>query len=98
MSTGKKNAVEVVTQMVVSIGRHAELRMKDRGISEAQVYGVLQDPREVVATRYGRLAAYAEVGERRLVVIYERRDGTVEVITALWVDERRLKRLGFTRV
>lgn len=84
--------------MIITIKPHAELRMKDRGISETQVHRVLQNPREAIAARYGRLAAYGEIGERKLVVIYEKRDENVEVVTALWVDERRLKRLGFTRV
>jgi len=48
--------------------------------------------------RYGRLAAFCEVDERRLVVIYERKNEIIEVVTALWVDDRRLKALGFTRV
>jgi len=30
--------------------------------------------------------------------IYEERNGDIEVVTALWVDGRRLKTLGFTRI
>jgi uncharacterized DUF497 family protein len=84
--------------VVVVIKPHAELRMRDRGISEGQVRKVFQDPRDVISVRYGRWAAYCEVDGRRLVVIYEKRDETIEVITALWVDQRRLRTLGFAGI
>jgi len=84
--------------MAIVITPHAELRMRDRGISEAQVHMVFRSPKEVISVRYGRLAAFCEFGDRRLVVIYERKNEIVEVVTALWVDDRRLRVLGFTRV
>ena len=84
--------------MAVFIKPHAELRMRDRGISEADVRVVVQSPKEVVSVRYGRLAAFGEVDERKLVVIYERKNDVIEVVTALWVDDRRLRTLGFTGV
>lgn len=84
--------------MRVIIKPHAELRMKDRGMTKAQIHKVLRNPREVISARYGRLAAYDEIKERRLVVIYEKKDEDIEVVTTLWVDERRLRRLGFTRI
>ena len=83
---------------MIIITPHAGLRMRDRGIGEAQVRTVFQNPREVISVRYGRLAAFCEVDERRLVVIYERKNEIIEVVTALWVDDRRLRALGFTRV
>ena len=83
---------------MITIKPHAELRMKDRRITEAQIQEVLQNPRDVISVRYGRLAAYSEIDDRKLVVIYEKRDENIGVITALWVDERRLKTLGFTRI
>jgi len=58
----------------------------------------LQNPRGVISARYGRLAAYAEVDKGKSVVIYEKRDEVIEVVTALWVDDRRLKRLGFAGI
>ena len=84
--------------MAVFIKPHAELRMRDRGISEADVRVVVQSPKEVVSVRYGRLAAFGEVDERKLVVIYERKNDVIEVVTALCVDDRRLRTLGFTGV
>jgi len=44
------------------------------------------------------LAAHGEIEERKLVVIYEKENEDIEVVTTLWVDERRLKKLGFTRI
>jgi hypothetical protein len=83
---------------MITIKPHAELRMKDRGITKAQIYKVLRNPREVISVRYGRLAAYGDIKEKRLVVIYEKKNEDIEVITTLWVDERRLRRFGFTRI
>lgn len=69
--------------------------MQDRGVTEAQVREVLQNPFEVIPVRYGRLAAYRKNEGRGLVVVYGKKNGKIEVVTVLWVDERRLKRLGF---
>lgn len=84
--------------MIITIKPHAEMRMKDRGITETQIQKVLQNPKEAISVRYGRLAAYGEIEERKLVVIYEKKNEDIEVVTTLWVDKRRLKRLGFTRI
>ena len=72
--------------------------MKDRGITEAQIHKVLLNPKEVISVRYGRMAAYGEIDEKKLVVIYEKKNEDIEVVTTLWVDERRLRTLGFTRI
>lgn len=84
--------------MTITIKPHAKMRMKDRGITETQTHKVLQNPKEVILVRYNRLAAYDEIEKRKLVVIYEKKNEDIEVVTTLWVDERRLKRLGFTRI
>ena len=84
--------------MIVTIKPHAEMRMKDRGVAETQVREVLRNPKAVISVRYGRFAAYGEIEDRRLLVIYEKKERGVEVVTALWVDERRLRRLGFAGV
>lgn len=84
--------------MTITIKPHAEMRMEDRGITEAQIHKVLRNPKEVISVRYGRLAAYGEIDEKKLVVIYEKKNEHIEVVTTLWVDERRLKMFGFTRI
>ena len=83
---------------MIVIKPHAESRMSDRRITRNQIHKVLQNPREIISVRYGRLAAYSEVDKGKLVVIYEKKDEVIEVVTALWVDEKRLKRLGFTGI
>jgi len=72
--------------------------MLDRGVTEIQVREVLQSPTQVISVRYGRLAAYKKVKEGRLVVVYEKKNEEIEVVTVLWVDEKGLKRLGFVRI
>jgi len=84
--------------MHILISPHAEQRMRDRDVSEVNVREVLRSPGEVISVRYGRLAAHKEIGKRELVVVYEKENEEIEVITVLWVDKRRLRRLGFTRV
>jgi len=42
--------------------------------------------------------SFFQVDESRIVVICEKKDEVIEVVTALWVVGRRLKRLGFTRI
>jgi hypothetical protein len=84
--------------MKIVIKPHTKLRMKDRRITKNQIQRVLLNPIEAIVARYGRLAAYGEIIKKKLVVIYEKKNKTLEVITAFWVDERRLKRLGFTRI
>ena len=84
--------------MLVIVKPHAAMRMLDRGITETQVRDVLQSPKEVISIRYGRFAAYRRLHGKELVVVYEKKNEEIEVITVLWVDERRLRRFGFTRI
>lgn len=38
----------------------------NRGIVETRIHKVLQNPREVIPVRYGRLAAYGNIEEKKL--------------------------------
>lgn len=84
--------------MTIIITPHAEQRMKDRRIASVQIGMILQGPKEIIRVKYGRLAAYGNIRNRKLVIIYEKRNENIKVITVLWVDKRRLKTLGFTRI
>jgi len=84
--------------MTITVKPHAEVRMKDRRITMNQLSEVLRNPRETVSAKFGRFAAYGEVKGKKLAVIYEKKNQDIEVITVLWVDERRLKRLGFSGI
>jgi len=52
--------------MRIATKPHAETKMKDRGIVETRIHKVLQNPREVIPVRYGRLAAYGNIEEKKL--------------------------------
>ncbi|MEM3442808.1 MAG: DUF4258 domain-containing protein [Candidatus Bathyarchaeia archaeon] len=84
--------------MTIIITPHAEQRMKDRRMTSVQIGMILQEPKEIIRVKYGRLAAYGNIRNRKLVIIYEKRNENIKVITVLWVDKRRLKTLGFTRI
>ncbi|MGQ9640595.1 MAG: DUF4258 domain-containing protein [Candidatus Bathycorpusculaceae bacterium] len=61
--------------------QHAKQRMRDREITEAQISKILQEPKETISVKYGRLAVYREIKNRKLVVIYEKRNENIEVVT-----------------
>ena len=84
--------------MAIIIKPHAKQRMKDRAVTEKQIINVLQNPKETISVRYGRLATYGTIKDQKLVVIYEKRNQNIEVVTVLWVDKRRLKTLGFAGI
>ena len=84
--------------MQIEFRPHALKRMDERSILENDVKLVVREPREVIPVKFGRLAAFNYVRGKVLVVIYERRDDTIEIVTAVWADEGRLMRYGFTRV
>jgi len=84
--------------MRISMKPHARLRMRDRKITLPQITKVLEDPVEIVAVRFGRFASYSKINDRLLVVIYEKKERSIEVVTVLWADSRRLRRLGFSGI
>ena len=78
---------------MIEITPHARKRMEERGITIEQVKEVIQNPEETIEVKHGRKASYRRYGDKFVVVIYEEED--ILIITALKVDERRLKRYGF---
>ena len=79
---------------------HAKVQLKNRKITDDEVNIVLSGPRETVPTRANRLASFAFVHGKYIVVIHERgKDNKDDVIiTAMRVNPRRLVRFGFTRI
>jgi len=73
--------------------------MEERGITEDEVKTTLMRPLEIVKGKYGR-----ELFTRHfrpcyyVVVVVERADEDLIVVTALKVDRERVLRYGFTRV
>ena len=83
----------------VHITRHARSRMEERGISEEEVLLALSSPLEVIRGHHGReLFTRHDPVCRYIVVVVERADEALIVITALRVDRERVLRYGFTRV
>ena len=72
--------------------------MRLRGVEFAQVEAVLSRPAETVATRANRLASYAEIQGRYIVVIHERHMNEDVVVTVMSVGRRRLTRFGFSNL
>ena len=80
---------------MIEITPHARKRMEERGITIEQVEETVQNPEGTIEVKHGRKASYRRYGSKFVVVIYEEEGENVLVITALKVDERRLRRYGF---
>jgi len=83
---------------LITVTNHAKAQMRLRGVEFAQVEAVLSRPTEIVATRANRLASYAEIQGRYIVVIHERHLDEDVVVTVMSVDRRRLARFGFSKL
>jgi len=83
---------------MIKLTPHALIRMQERKISFDQVEEVIKNPEEAVNVKHGRKASYRRYGDKFIVAIYEEDNGDVKVITVLKVDERRLRRYGFSRI
>jgi len=67
----------------IRFDRHARRRMKWRGISEEEVYFVLDDPDKVEESIRGRINAYKRSGQRNLKVTYKESSGHTLIIRPL---------------
>ena len=72
--------------------------MEERGIEKEEIEFVIGEPREVIQVKYGRLAAFDYFNGEGLVVIYQKHNDKIEVVTAIRADKRRLRRYGFSRI
>jgi len=77
---------------------HALIRMAERGITHENVERVLTSQLETVEVRFGRKATFGNVNGRDLLVVYQSRNGDIEVITTFWIDKDGLRKYGFTRI
>lgn len=62
--------------------RHAKRRMKWRKISEKEIKAVLLNP-DKIEKQNGKIKAFKIVGNRKLKVIYSRKDTKILIITAI---------------
>ncbi len=77
---------------------HAKDQMAQRGITEGEAMSVLSSPIETVRTRANRLASYARIEGKYIVVIHEHEDDEELVVTVMKVYHTRLARFGFAKV
>lgn len=83
---------------MITLTEHAKAQMHLRGVTFNEAKTVLSRPAETVATRANRLASYAEIQGRYIVVIHERHLDEDVVVTVMSVDKRRLERFGFSKI
>ena len=83
---------------MIRFSQHALKRAEERGIDLSQVELVIREPLEIIDVKFGRKAAFRQLGEKYLVAVYEEQNDEIVVVTALKVDKERLRRYGFSRV
>lgn len=84
---------------MISYSDHALSRIRERGITRKEVEETLEQPLQARDTRYGRKAACGKLGAGKyLVVIFERHDEDLIVVTVLKVNKGGLERFGFIGV
>jgi hypothetical protein len=83
---------------LITLTNHAKAQMRLRGIAFDDVKTVLSRPAGTLATRSNRLASYAEIQGRYIVVIHERKEEEDVIVTVMSVDRRRLARFGFSKI
>ena len=84
---------------MITLTNHAKAQMRLRGVLFNEVETVISHPAGTVATRANRLASYAEIQGRYIVVIHERHHLDEDVVvTVMSVDKSRLERFGFSKI
>lgn len=87
-----------MSMLKVVLKSHALIRMAERRITRENVERVLSSQVETIDVRFGRKAAFGNVNGRDLLVVYQARNGDIEVITTFWIDKDGLRKYGFTRI
>lgn len=83
---------------MIKYSSHARKRMLERSITPKEVEEALNNPLEVIQTRYGRRAACKRLpGGKFVVVVFEAEEDFI-VVTAVKADKERTRRYGFSRV
>jgi len=82
----------------IRVSAHALKRIREREVEIELIEQVMKEPLEVIDVKFGRKAAYREVNDYYLVVIFEEQKDEIVVVTVLKVDDVRLNRYGFSRI
>ena len=72
--------------------------MDKRGITRTDVNAALTNALERMTTKGNRVALYSLINNRYLLLILEKVNNEEIVITAMWSDKKRLRRIGFTKI
>jgi len=83
---------------IIRVSEHALKRIEEREIDIELIQQVIKDPLEMIDVKFGRKAAYKELKDYYLVVIFEEQKDEIVVVTVLKVDDVRLNRYGFNRI
>lgn len=67
--------------------KHANMRIKQRELSPAQIEEAVLQPDKVIPGFAGRLLAQKEFSGKVLEVVYRREKETTVIITAYWLEE-----------
>lgn len=62
---------------------HAKKRIKQRGISELDVEHALKHPNYVKKSFDGRFESYGEINNRKLKIIFTKKENYINVITVI---------------
>jgi len=85
--------------MTIRYSTHVIERMREREITDEEISETLTHPLELREMRYGRQGALgSRAADSFLVVIFEKNDEDLIVVTALKVNRNRVKRYGFARI
>ena len=83
---------------MVRFTNHAKDHMRKRRVTDNEVATVLSNPSQTVVIRANRLASYASIHGKYIVVIHEKQNDEDVVVTAMSIDRTRLAGYGFTQV
>ena len=72
--------------------------MAEPGINHENVERVLASQVETIEVRFGTKAAFRNANGQDLLVVYQTRNGDIEVITTFWIDKDGLRKYGFSRI
>jgi hypothetical protein len=66
---------------------HAHQRIKERGVSQAQIEETILHPDKISKSFKGRTIVHKEFKGKKLEVVYSRENHKIIVITAYWLKE-----------
>lgn len=72
---------------MIRFTRHADLKLRQRGITKGLVVKTLKNPNKVSQTYGNRTVAFKKFRNLHLKVIFRKKNNDIIVITQHWVDK-----------